>query len=208
VSGRWSDRGDRGGGRGQRRRAAPRDAPARREPGRADDPRTPPSGAAAEVRRAGAEDRDLYLYDRKRAQQARARAQLERRSYDPAPADPDAEWTIADDNGSGLARTPAPSPVGDALAQFLDRRGWSERLSGATASQRWDEVVGPDLAARCEPVRLAGGTLVVRAESQAWATQLRYLLPQLVTNANAVLGDGSVREVRLVVGPLEGHGEV
>lgn len=159
-------------------------------------------------RKAGAADRDLSLYERKRAAQARARAALERASYDPAPADPDDEWTVADDNGSGLARTPAPAAVGDALQQFLDRRGWAERLSGATASQRWDEVVGADLASRCEPVRLAGGTLVVRAESQVWATQLRYMLPQLAANANAVLGDGRVREIRLVVGPLEGHGEV
>jgi hypothetical protein len=206
VSGRWSDRGDRGGGRGQRGRNAPRDAPARREPPTA--PRPERAGAPAEARRAGAADRDLYLYDRKRAEQARARAKLDRATYDPAPVDPDAEWAIADDNGSGLARTRAPAPVGDALQQFLARRGWAERLSGATASQRWDEVVGPDLADRCEPVRLAGGTLVVRAESQVWATQLRYLLPQLVENTNTVLGGHQVREVRLVVGPLEGRGEV
>jgi hypothetical protein len=204
VSGRWSDRSDRGGGRGQRRRNAPRDAPARQEPR----PRADASGAPAEARRAGAEDRDLHLYDRKRAAQARARAKLERASYDPAAPDPDDEWTIADDNGSGLTRTTAPAPLGDALQQLLARRGWSERLSGSTASQRWDEVVGADLAARCEPVRIAGGTLVIRAESQVWATQLRYLVPQLVANTNAVLGGHQVREVRLVVGPLEGHGEL
>lgn len=150
----------------------------------------------------------MHLYERKRAQHARERAQLDRRAYDPAAPDPDAEWTIPDDNESGLARTHAPAPVGDALKQFLDRRGWGERLTGATASQRWDDIVGPDLAVRCEPVRLAGGTLVVRAESQVWATQLRYLLPQLVANANEVLGGHQVREVRLVVGPLEGHGDV
>ncbi|MEX1164285.1 MAG: DUF721 domain-containing protein [Nitriliruptor sp.] len=202
--GRWSDRSDRGAGRGGRRNA-PRDAPKRTD---APPKRTDASGATAETRKAGAADRDMYLYDRKRAQQARARARLERASFDPAPADPDAEWTVADDNETGLARTPAPAPIGEALQQFLSRRGWGERLTGATASQRWDEVVGPDLAARCEPVRLAGGTLVVRAESQAWATQLRYLLPQLVANANEVLGGHQVREVRLVVGSLEGHGQV
>lgn len=202
-SGRWSDRSERGGGRGQRQRAVQRDAPRRSEAG------SPPrDGQASEVRRAGAADRDMHLYERKRAQHARERAQLDRRAYDPAAPDPDQEWTIPDDNESGLARTHAPSPVGDALQQFLDRRGWGERLTGATASQRWEQIVGPDLAVRCEPVRLAGGTLVVRAESQVWATQLRYLLPQLAAKANEVLGEGQVRDVRLVVGPLEGHGDV
>lgn len=201
--GRWSDRSDRGGGRGQRQRAAQRDAARRSE---ATSP--PRDGQTSEVRRAGAADRDMHLYERKRAQHARERAELDRRAYDPAAPDPDQEWTIPDENESGLARTHAPSPVGDALQQFLDRRGWGERLTGATASQRWEQIVGPDLAARCEPVRLAGGTLVVRAESQVWATQLRYLLPQLAAKANEVLGQGQVRDVRLVVGPLEGHGDV
>jgi hypothetical protein len=207
--GRWSDRSDRGGGRGQRRRGRGGDAPAR-----PDAPRTgegaPPgtTGQAGEVRRAGAADRDLYHYARKRAQRARERAELDRDAYDPAAPDPDEEWTLPDDNGSGLARTPAPEALGEALEQLLARRGWGERLTGATASQRWEEIVGGDLAERCEPVRLAGGTLVVRAASQVWATQLRYLVPQLIVNANQVLGAGQVREVRLVVGPLEGHGEV
>jgi predicted nucleic acid-binding Zn ribbon protein len=210
VSGdRWGDRrgrpGGRGRGRGRSGGGEPRPKPA---------PPTPPqrtAGArdeATEARRAGAQDRDVHLYERKRAQQARERAALERRSYDPAAPDPDQEWTLPDDNGSGLTRTPAPSPLGEALEQVFARRGWGERLTGATASQRWEEIVGGDLAARCEPVRLAGGTLVVRAASQVWATQLRYLVPQLVTNANQVLGEGQVREVRLVVGPLEGHGPV
>lgn len=201
-SGRWSDRSDRGGGRGQRQRAAPRDAPPRA------DAKPPRDDQTSEVRRAGAADRDMYLYERKRARHARERAELDRQAYDPAAPDPDQEWTIPDDNESGLARTHAPSAVGDALQQFLERRGWGERLTGATASQQWERIVGPDLAARCEPVRLAGGTLVVRAESQVWATQLRYMLPHLAAKANEVLGEGQVRDVRLVVGPLEGHGDV
>lgn len=178
--------------------------------GRRDDDRKPARRPrpASDVRRAGAADRDPRLYERKRAQQARQRARLERATYDPEPADPDRDWTVADENESGLMRTRAPASVGDAVRDLLARRGWDERLAGASASQRWDEVVGPDLAARCEPVRLAGGTLVVRAESQAWVAQLRYLIPQLTANANAILGAGRVREVRLVVGPLEGHGPV
>jgi predicted nucleic acid-binding Zn ribbon protein len=158
-------------------------------------------------RRAGAADRDEHLYAKKRAAKARERARLERRRYDPAPADPDTEYTVADDS-SGLVRATAPTPIGAALEQLLAGRRWGERLTGATASQRWAEIVGPDLAARCEPVRLAGGTLVVRAESQVWATQLKYMLPHLAEKANEVLGEGRVRDIRLVVGPLTGHGDV
>jgi hypothetical protein len=47
--------------------------------------------------------------------------------------------------------------------------------------------------------------LVVRAESPVWATQLRYLTAQLIERADMALGLGSVREVRITVGPLEGQ---
>jgi predicted nucleic acid-binding Zn ribbon protein len=155
-------------------------------------------------RQAGREDRDAHLYARKRYRQQRERARLERRTYDPAPPTDD-DWTVPEEDTDGVRRISRPTPVGDTLEAYLDRRGWGERLRAATAWSRWDEVVGPELAARCEPVRLAGGTLVVRAESQVWATQLRYMLPQLQQKAEEVLGAGTVREVRVVVGPLEGR---
>ena len=159
-------------------------------------------------RRANAADRDVEVYARKRARQARERARRERRSFDPAPPDPDREWTVPAPEGDGLRRTTGPAPLGDALREALNRRGWDERLTGADAASRWERIVGAELAQRCEPVRLAGGTLVVRAESQVWATQLRYMLPQLRAKAEEVLGPGRVRDVRLEVGPLSGDAQL
>ena len=153
-------------------------------------------------RRAGQADRSEWHYVNKRAAQDRRRAQLERREFDPEPPTPD-DWTVPEEDTDGLRRISKPTPIGDSLQGFLRKRGWDERLRAATAWNRWDEVVGEDLAARCEPVRLAGGTLVVRAESQVWATQLRYMLPQLQARAEEFLGQGAVRDVRVVVGPLE-----
>jgi hypothetical protein len=141
-------------------------------------------------------------YARLRRQQARQRQRQDRAAFDPRPPSDD-DWTIEDEDTDGLRRLRAPTMVGDTLAAVLRRRGWGERLQAATLEGRWADLVGPQLAERCEPVRLAGGCLVVRAESQAWATQLRYLHTQLQTNANALLGSTIVREVRLVVGPLE-----
>lgn len=155
-------------------------------------------------RRARSTDRGEQFYARKRWRQARDRAAMERRAFDPAPPDPDTEWTVAAEEGDGLRRTTAPSPLGDAVKAALARRGWDERLAGADAANRWERIVGPELAARCEPTRLAGGTLVIRAESQVWATQLRYMLPHVQAKATDVLGPGRVRDVRVEVGPLTG----
>lgn len=158
----------------------------------------------ARDRRAGWQDRDATVYARKRARQTRERAKQERRAFDPGPPTDD-EWTVAEPETDGIRRIRAPTPIGDSLQAFVRRRGWDERLRGATAWSRWDEIVGPELASRCEPVRLAGGTLVIRAESQVWATQLRYLTTQMLANARAILGEDTVRDLRLTVGPLEGR---
>jgi hypothetical protein len=141
-------------------------------------------------------------YARLRRRQARQRERQDRAAFDPRPPNDD-DWTIEEEDTDGLRRLRAPTPIGDTLAGVLQRRGWGERLQAATLAGRWADLVGPQLAERCEPVRLAGGCLVVRAESQTWATQLRYLHAQLQTNANDLLGSEKVREVRIVVGPLE-----
>ncbi|MEX2504559.1 MAG: DUF721 domain-containing protein [Egicoccus sp.] len=179
-------------GRDRRAREARR---ARQDPTRQD--------PTVEARRAGWQDRDESVYAKKRARQNRERAKQERRAFDPSPPTDD-DWTVAEPETDGIRRVSPPTPIGDSLQRFVERRGWDERLRGASAWSRWPEIVGEELAGRCEPVRLAGGTLVIRAESQVWATQLRYLTAQLLDNARAVLGD-EVRELRLTVGPLEGR---
>jgi len=147
-------------------------------------------------------DREARADAAERRRQAARRAALDRASFDPAPPSDD-DWTIEEPDTDGLRRVPDPRPVGEALAQLVQRQGWSQRLVTATLWARWDEVVGPDLARHCQPVRVAGGILVVRARSAVWATQLRYLVPGLLANLTEVLGEPVVRDIRLVVGPLQ-----
>lgn len=137
-----------------------------------------------------------------RRRQAARRAALDRASFDPAPPGDD-DWTIEEPGTDGLRRVPDPRPIGEALAELVQRQGWSQRLAASTLWARWEEVVGPELVRHCQPVRLAGGILVVRASSAVWATQLRYVVPGLLANLAEVLGEPLVEEVRLVVGPLQ-----
>lgn len=163
-----------------------------------------PDPGRPDPRRAGQRDRDEHVYARRRAARWRDRARRERESFDPAPPTPD-EWTVPEEETDGLRRVSPPTPVGEHLQAYLERRGWAERLQAATAWDHWEQMVGEQLAAHCEPVRLAGRRLVVRADSQVWATQLRYLLPRLRARVEEQLGAGSVAEVHVVVGPLEGR---
>lgn len=99
-----------------------------------------------------------------------------------------------------------PSAVGAVLESEIARRRWTRRLEGVAVIERWPEVVGEQLADRCEPVRLVGDVLVIRAESSVWATQITYLAGTIVGRVSDVLGPGLVSDVRVVVGPQHDHG--
>lgn len=97
--------------------------------------------------------------------------------------------------------TSPPAALSDILGRLIADRGWHDRLRDSQVHQRWIEIVGEDLAAHVEPVRLRGGVLVMRAESGAWALQLRYLSPWLVQRAQEVLGPDRVERVQILSGP-------
>lgn len=93
-----------------------------------------------------------------------------------------------------------PQLLTAALDRLLAERGWQTDAAVGGAMGRWAAIVGPELAAHCEPVSFDGGELVVRADSTAWATQLRLLVPVLLRRLNEDLGAGTVASVR-VLGP-------
>ncbi len=114
----------------------------------------------------------------------------------------DDEWVVADVEEPTLRRVSGPTSLGSEVERLLRRPGWGERLGAGRVAAHWPEIVGEELASRCEPVRLAGRVLVVRAESPAWATQLRYLSGQLLERLAVVVSDATVREISIIVGRL------
>jgi predicted nucleic acid-binding Zn ribbon protein len=93
-----------------------------------------------------------------------------------------------------------PQPVAAAVDRFVDEQGWGTELRVHGVMARWDLIVGTDIAAHCRPERYAETELTIRADSTAWATQLRLLAPVLVRRLNDELGDGIVTRI-YVLGP-------
>jgi predicted nucleic acid-binding Zn ribbon protein len=100
----------------------------------------------------------------------------------------------------GRSRRDDPQSLSTALDGLLGDQGW--RLAAAVGSVfgRWDQLVGPDVAAHTKPERFNDGELVVIADSSAWATQVRLLTPVLLRRLNEELGHGTVTRV-VVRGP-------
>lgn len=119
------------------------------------------------------------------------------------PPDEDSDLVQTDEDTLEVRRR--PSRLGDVMSELVDRRRWHDRLEGAGIFRVWEDVVGAHLAQRCEPVKLVGGRLVVRAENPAWATQVRYLTTTIIERADEVLRPGLVERVDVVVGDLRGR---
>jgi predicted nucleic acid-binding Zn ribbon protein len=88
-----------------------------------------------------------------------------------------------------------PQPLAPAIARLVAERGWTTPVAVGGVVGRWDGVVGPEVAAHCAPESFDDGVLVVRADSTAWATQVRLLAPALLRRLGEELGPGVVRRV-------------
>lgn len=106
----------------------------------------------------------------------------------------------ADRRSGAAADDRDPQLIGPLVDALVEQRGWEVPVAVGGVEGRWSAVVGPELAAHCQPESYDDGLLTVRADSTAWATQLRLLAPTLVARLNADLGDGTVTRVT-VLGP-------
>jgi predicted nucleic acid-binding Zn ribbon protein len=105
----------------------------------------------------------------------------------------------------GSARRDAGDPelLGETLSRLLVERGWDVPAAVAGVTERWAEIAGAELADHCRPERFDAGVLNLVAESTAWATQVRMLVPRLHQRIDDVIGGGVVTriEVRGPSGP-------
>jgi hypothetical protein len=66
----------------------------------------------------------------------------------------------------------------------------------------WTDIVGVEVAANSEPVRVADGTLVVVTRSSAWSHQLSFLADRVLAAVAARLPAAGVERLRFRVGVL------
>lgn len=168
---------------------------------------TQPKGRNIKGKKAWQDAPESEMYARKRGALRKRRDTQEHVEFDPRPVS-DEDWSVANETDEpSLKRISAPEPIGDVLGNLVSRQGWASRLQGVNLFRYWHDICGEELAAHCEPVRLAGGILVLRVESQIWATQLRYCVPEITESVRTRLGIDEIRDVRIVIGPLENRSE-
>lgn len=93
-----------------------------------------------------------------------------------------------------------PILLGEHLAALVAEREWDKEVAVGGVIGRWPQIVGPEIAEHCRPTDFTEGVLTVRADSTAWATQLRLLSSTLLGRLAEEVGADTVGELR-VVGP-------
>ena len=103
--------------------------------------------------------------------------------------------------GGGLRRLP------DLLGRVLDPASRRRGLAEARVLTDWPSIVGEVLAARCQPVKLTGGSrghggiLHIHVAGSA-ALELQHSEPQLLERINSYFGYPAVARLRLIRAPL------
>jgi predicted nucleic acid-binding Zn ribbon protein len=135
------------------------------------------------------------------AREALNRAKAAARAKGLRPGSPSRRSPLAEPHtGSTGPGARDPQLVSDVLGSLLRDKGWVAEVSVGGVIGRWREVVGDQVADHCMPETFEDKVLVVRADSTAWATQVRLLAPTLLRRLAEEVGEGVVEQVT-VLGP-------
>jgi hypothetical protein len=92
--------------------------------------------------------------------------------------------------------------AGDLLRELPALRGLEPKLREYRAWLIWDQVVGPQIAARARPIRVRDAVLEVRVDQPVWMQQLQLLKPKILARLNERLGEGVLRDIFLRRGAI------
>jgi predicted nucleic acid-binding Zn ribbon protein len=83
---------------------------------------------------------------------------------------------------------------------LITTRDWKKGIAEGTLFSNWRKIVGDEVANHCEPITLLEGRLTIRAETTAWATQLRLMQDQILKTLQSH-SEGVLVEELVVIGP-------
>jgi hypothetical protein len=92
--------------------------------------------------------------------------------------------------------------AGDLVEKLLKGFGLDERLQQYRALIIWEEVVGPQIAARTRPIRIREGVLEVNVDQPTWRQQLQLMKPKILAQLNAELGKSTIKDIYLKRGKV------
>ena len=97
-------------------------------------------------------------------------------------------------------RKSQPEPLGPLVARVLEDIGAGDSARVMRIDERWEDAVGPEIAAHCRPTALRGGALEVTVDSSVWCQQLQLRGPEIIAALRAALPAEAPSELWFRVG--------
>ena len=110
----------------------------------------------------------------------------------------DARTRAKREPGSGSAYGPGRDAhgLGDVIDALTSGLGWTSPLAQSDLLAAWAEIAGSETAEHSAPAGITDGTLTVKCDSTAWATQLRLMRVQIMTHIATKYPDAGIVAVR------------
>lgn len=93
------------------------------------------------------------------------------------------------------------------LERLLSNAGLPAVAIQISLVRSWKQIAGPLLAGKTSPSRFRHGILTVHVPNASWAQELQLAKPVLLGKIGTFLGEGTVRDIRFIVGPVSPPGE-
>lgn len=92
--------------------------------------------------------------------------------------------------------------VGNILEATLKNLGLKKRYHAELAIERWDTIVGDEIAAHSWPVKIEFGVMLVHVNHSAWCHHLSMLKESIIAKTNQFIGEKIVKDIRFQAGYL------
>jgi len=93
-----------------------------------------------------------------------------------------------------------PRRVGDVLGSVLDDLGLEGTSAVLRIAERWEAIVGAEVARHCQPSRLRGPVLEATVDTSVWCQQLQLRQRDILAALRRELGPEAPTELWLRVG--------
>ena len=93
-----------------------------------------------------------------------------------------------------------PRRVGDVIGNVLDDLGLEGTSAVLRIAERWEAIVGPEVARHCQPSRLRGGVLEATVDTSVWCQQLQLRQREILAALRRELGAEAPSDLWLRVG--------
>lgn len=100
-----------------------------------------------------------------------------------------------------MAPRKQPDHIGFVLGELVGKKRWGVRFEMHRVFAFWDEIVGAEIAAQAQPVKMHGTVLWVEVAESVWLQQLQYLKMVFVESINDRFDGVGLTDIRFSLKP-------